>query len=153
MAVDFEDLPYSRLEEHIYFLKMLGVGERLLKDVTHVLEELGKDHRYPVPPHLILLLPAEMIHRRMMKISEVDVAEYQMIAHTLLQIRAAHGDNPAKAAGFAVASSLRARASPVRRRRRAIRSSLTDREIRKMARNLQSLDNGAVHKTDDEDAF
>lgn len=153
MAVDFEDLPYSRLEEHLYFLKMLGVGERLLKDVTLVLDELGKDHRYPVPPHLILLLPAEMIPRRMVKITEVDVSEFKMIAHTLLQIRAAHGDDPAKAAGFAVTSSLRARGSPMGRGRLAVRSSLTDREIKKMVRKLKSLDDGAMNKTDDEDAW
>ncbi|MBB3948447.1 hypothetical protein GGQ73_004434 [Rhizobium skierniewicense] len=140
MAIEFEDLPYSRLEEHIYFLKMLGVGERLLKDVAHVLEELGKDHRYPVPPHLILLLPAEMIPRRLLKIAEVDVAEFRMVAHSLLQIRAAHGDKPSKAAGFAVASSLRGRGTPERRRRLSTRSTLTDREIKKVVRNLRSLD-------------
>lgn len=73
---EFEDLPYSRLEEHAYFLKMLGVGDRLIKDVAHILKELGKDHRYAVPPHLLVLLPAELIPRRLSKLKEISIADF-----------------------------------------------------------------------------
>ncbi|MDH2091964.1 hypothetical protein [Agrobacterium pusense] len=150
MAIEFEDLPYSRLEEHAYFLKMLGVGDRLIKDVAHILEELGKDHRYPVPPHLLVLLPADLIPRRVSKLNEIEVADFYHLTHTLLQIRAAHGDNAAKVAGFAIAGNLRSRGSRIKRRRLAARSTMTDRELKKFVRSLDPVARSSNQSPDDE---
>ncbi|NTA19865.1 hypothetical protein [Agrobacterium tumefaciens] len=152
MAVEFEDLPYGRLEEHVYFLKMLGVGDRLIKDVTHILKELGKDHRYPVPPHLLLLLPADLIPRRISKLDDIGIADLYQLAHMLLQIRAAHGDNAAKIAGFAVAGNLRGRGSRTKRRRLAARSTMTDRELKKLVRSLEPVAHLSNQSHDDESA-